>query len=230
MAGRTDVLLQHGWAGSAAHWSAWCEQAPPGFACECLDRGYFGGRVDWSDRGARDAPPIAVAHSVGLHLLPGAALRGARLLVVAGGFRCFHGDDPAAAHRSQRRVRRMLEQLRREPEAVLRRFYAECSLPEKTLVRAPADPDPALLQQDLRLLDRSALDPAAVAALPAVLLLHGDADRVVPVERALELNRLLPNSRLTVIAGAGHALHITHITECWQAIRKAWYGMPERHR
>ena len=225
MTGKTEVLLQPGWAWSAVHWSAWREQAPPGFACACLDRGYFGRPVAWSDRGSAATPPVAIAHSLGLHLLPDAVLRGARLLVVAGGFRCFHGDDSALERRSRRRVRRTLEQLPREPEAVLRRFYAECSFPEKNLIRPPADPEPAVLQQDLQRLDRGALDPALLAVLPAVLLLHGDADRVVPVERARELNRLLPNSALKVISGAGHALPITHVTECWQAIQRAWHGI-----
>jgi 3-oxoadipate enol-lactonase len=37
-----------------------------------------------------------------------------------------------------------------------------------------------------------------------VLLICGDADKITPLEKSLELNRLLPDSRLLVIPGAGH--------------------------
>lgn len=227
MTGKVEVLLQHGWAWSSAHWSDWCRLAPEGFAFLSLDRGYFGGPLEWSAAGDRAAPAIAVAHSLGLHLLPGDILRDVRLLVVAGGFRGFHGEDAVAASRSRRRVRSMLQRLLHDPEEVLRRFYAECSFPEESLLQVPDELDAGALRRDLQLLDESELDLAVLASLPSVLLLHGAADRVVPVERARALHRQLPESALRVVDGAGHALPVTHVTECWQAIEQAWNGISQ---
>lgn len=42
-----------------------------------------------------------------------------------------------------------------------------------------------------------------------VLILHGEADRIVPVESAYWLARRLPNARLTVLPGAGHVPTMT---------------------
>ncbi|MBW7960487.1 alpha/beta hydrolase [Patescibacteria group bacterium] len=36
------------------------------------------------------------------------------------------------------------------------------------------------------------------------LIVHGDADKDVPVEQSIKLSRLIPNCRLTIIKGAGH--------------------------
>ena len=38
------------------------------------------------------------------------------------------------------------------------------------------------------------------------LLLHGGADPIIPVRAAASLQRLIPNSRMIVIEGAGHFL------------------------
>jgi pimeloyl-ACP methyl ester carboxylesterase len=46
-------------------------------------------------------------------------------------------------------------------------------------------------------------------ALP-ILVLHGDDDRLVPVEVGRELARLAPDARLVVVPGGSHMLPITH--------------------
>ena len=40
-----------------------------------------------------------------------------------------------------------------------------------------------------------------------VLIIHGRQDRMVPVARAEELRRALPNARLQILEGAGHQVH-----------------------
>jgi pimeloyl-ACP methyl ester carboxylesterase len=51
-------------------------------------------------------------------------------------------------------------------------------------------------------------DPAGLAL--AVLVVHGDDDRLVPVEVGRELARRAPNARLVLVPGGGHMLPITH--------------------
>jgi pimeloyl-ACP methyl ester carboxylesterase len=52
-------------------------------------------------------------------------------------------------------------------------------------------------------------DGAAVEAISArTLVLHGDADRVVPVDNAHELARRIPNAALVVLPGRGHVANL----------------------
>lgn len=44
----------------------------------------------------------------------------------------------------------------------------------------------------------------------STLILHGEADNIVPVEEARQLSELLPNAKLSVLAGAGHIPTMTH--------------------
>ena len=81
------------------------------------------------------------------------------------------------------------------------------------------------MRRDLQLLQESVLELAAIPAATRVLILHGRRDRVVPVERAEELSALLPNSALTIVAEAGHALPLTHPRACWEHVERAWRGM-----
>lgn len=50
------------------------------------------------------------------------------------------------------------------------------------------------------------------------LILHGEADAIVPVEEARRLAAALPNARLSTIAGAGHVPTMTHPQEIADAI------------
>ena len=53
----------------------------------------------------------------------------------------------------------------------------------------------------------SRTSPVERIAAPT-LVVHGDADRVVPYENGVELARRLPNARFETFAGAGHLLFI----------------------
>ncbi|SEG95278.1 2-hydroxymuconate-semialdehyde hydrolase [Actinacidiphila yanglinensis] len=100
-----------------------------------------------------------------------------------------------------------------------------------TLARLVADESahPALLDELARIRLRQALRPGAEQAFrsmfaPAdpggpppvdpsgiagpVLALHGERDRVSPVEVSERLVRALPDARLAVVAGAGHWIHV----------------------
>lgn len=61
----------------------------------------------------------------------------------------------------------------------------------------------ALAQQARAIAAFSSRDRVAGLAVPT-LVVHGDADRVVPLARGEELMALVPGSRLVVLEGAGH--------------------------
>jgi pimeloyl-ACP methyl ester carboxylesterase len=50
------------------------------------------------------------------------------------------------------------------------------------------------------------------------LILHGEADRVVPVEDAQWLAKTLPNAKLRILSGAGHVPTLTRPVEIAEAI------------
>ena len=213
-----DVVAQHGWGFGAWCWDRWRAVLPADFVLHCPDRGYFGPAVAVAAR-----PRIVLAHSLGLHLLSPQLWVTAELIVVISGFRSFHSPCDRQARRSRRTVEQMLARLEREPAALLADFYARCGAPSDNRWSGAIDADS--LRRDLQLLQESVLELAAIPAAAQVLILHGNRDRVVPVERAEELRELLPNSALAIVAEAGHALPLTHARACWERVERAWRGM-----
>lgn len=99
------------------------------------------------------------------------------------------------------------------------------SLPRPLLARALTHglygrrPVAARIREDRRTLRRARLSPAGCRAQQhaiatarteprriqaPTLVLHGDADRIVPLERAAALAAAVPDGRLVVLPGAGH--------------------------
>ncbi len=62
-------------------------------------------------------------------------------------------------------------------------------------------------------------DAVARIKVPA-LVIHGDADAAIPLERAQVLAERLPDAELVVIAGAGHASNLTHPAPVNVAIKR----------
>ncbi len=218
-----EMVLQHGWAWKAECWSPWREVVTQTARLSLLDRGYFKRPVQVD--AAR--PQILVAHSLGLHLLPPHLFYRTELLVVMGGFLAFHAEAGSAARRSRQLVERMLQRLRHEPEALLGDFYTRCFSPAPCGLEVPDVLDTGLLRRDLEMLHTDKLDLQLMESIPRILFLHGDADRVVPPQRGMELHRRLPRSSLCILENAGHALPMTHAPECWQAIEREWSEIRE---
>ena len=217
MAG-VDVVAQHGWGFGAWCWDCWRDVLPAGFELHCPDRGYFDPAVVVAAQ-----PRIVLAHSLGLHLLSPQLCAAAELIVVISGFHSFHSSCARQARRSRRTVEQMLVRLEREPAALLTDFYARCDAPPDS--RWPGAIDVGSLRRDLQLLQESVLELTVIPAAAQVLILHGSRDRVVPVERAEELNELLSNSEIAIVAEAGHALPLTHARACWERVERVWRGM-----
>jgi pimeloyl-ACP methyl ester carboxylesterase len=64
----------------------------------------------------------------------------------------------------------------------------------------------AIVRQDQAVKQHNLCDQLMKIRQP-VLILHGRRDRMVPVSRAEELQRGLPNARLRILEGAGHQVH-----------------------
>lgn len=74
------------------------------------------------------------------------------------------------------------------------------------------------LANGLKLLRQLDLRQLALPATLPITLIHGDADAVVPLAAATSLQRQL-NGRLVQIAGASHALPLTHAVEVYAAMK-----------
>jgi pimeloyl-ACP methyl ester carboxylesterase len=71
-----------------------------------------------------------------------------------------------------------------------------------------------------RWVDALTLSEAELAAIDVpVLLIHGAEDRIVPLEHAVALVRALPDARLHVFGGAGHATPLERIHEFNDLVR-----------
>ncbi len=81
---------------------------------------------------------------------------------------------------------------------------------EKVGVRLLADPDRFIANaEDLVFMEQGVemLAPRIRRVTAPVLIMHGDADRIVPAEQSRRLHELIPGSRLLVLPGIGHMIH-----------------------
>lgn len=114
--------------------------------------------------------------------------------------------------------------------ACLRRFLTLQSLGEKTARRSllsrletacvphpEGRPLPALAD-GLKILSGSDLRPRLATIGQPVHLIHGDGDTLMPLAAARWLAAALPNARLSVLEGCGHALPLSHPVELAQLI------------
>jgi pimeloyl-[acyl-carrier protein] methyl ester esterase len=199
---RPLLLFLHGWAFDRTLWDKLCEQLPD-FACIRWDRGYFGPPVEPSV-----APPlIAVGHSLGALLLA-QCLPADTPLVVINGFDRFTGPNGVAA--------RVLDHMRRRfaamPDVVLNEFRSRCGAPP-----APEFMDKHRLGGDLTLLATERAAPAP----RRVLVLHGDADPILPP--ALR-DSVFPSAKRATLPQGGHLLPSTHAAWCADNIRSFVWG------
>ncbi|HEY9712628.1 MAG TPA: alpha/beta hydrolase [Chroococcales cyanobacterium] len=237
---RVELLLQHGWSYDALVWRAvtdllvhCCNQQNLTCTVQVPDRGYFGAsaalchasRINETTTGNLpvDTLKIVMTHSFGLHLVDREYLSTADLVIIVSGFRSIH--DGASPARSRKTIDRMRRGLEAAPHREIAGFHARCGAgkDEQTGLwqaglessnAALAAIDEELLAADLELLDVSLFDPAAIGSKARVSIISGSADAIVPPAYIRSLHETLPQSSLIEIAGAGHALPITHAETC----------------
>ncbi len=104
--------------------------------------------------------------------------------------------------------------LRLQPALALRRFRGLCLAPEggrEELRCLENDIDggggvaDAALRSGLQWLRETDLRDSLAGLTMPVTVIHGEQDRVAPAASARQLRHLLPNARLQILRGAGHA-------------------------
>lgn len=189
-----ELIFQHGWSFDNTCWNSW----EANLLNRALDPKFAGEpwRTPFSAR-------IAVAHSLGLHLLPHEFFN-ADLIVLISSFLHFHPTEERARRLSKRLVERMLKKLDTEPNSVLEEFHKNCGL-----VPTPPvcdEPDVEQLKNDLRLLDTCNFNITLVPSNARILLLHGSDDSVVAIEKSRQMKEIFKNSTLIEIPNQGHGL------------------------
>lgn len=214
-----EAIAFHGWAFNSTVWRAWERLfAGAGVVLKAFDRGYYGNPCAplLSDN---TTGRIVIAHSYGLHLCPPEIRRTADALIVFGGFSSFHPDREPARRRSAHLYDAMCAQFAHAPVKVLDAFFARCGCPESARRDITGEMDTDLLHRDLLDLGRSFIDLKGNPGNPAVLVLHGSEDRIVPVEKGRELaSQIGTRVSYCELTTAGHALPFTHSDECWHHI------------
>ena len=199
-------LLQHGWGFDRSFWHEWATQFPGQLA----DRGYFGSPMALQDNKCE----YIVAHSLGLHLLPESVFSQAKVLILISSFASFHEADPKSQTRTA--LNQMLFAMDKFPKFVLEKFYELCGCSQTVNNQLNIE----LLKQDLELLNQVSFPLHLLKSIPKILLIHGKEDRIVSPKKSIDLHERLPNSRLELIPGAGHAVPLTHVSEVISLIQK----------
>ncbi len=116
---------------------------------------------------------------------------------------CATDAYPCGTH--EKILKRMILQLKRNPEAVLQEFYKNVHYPHPAL---KTDPDCSLeeLVAGLEYLLAADVRKKVLPIEIPVLILHGSQDRIIPPAAAEWLHAHLPTSRLHLFEHHGHAL------------------------
>lgn len=134
---------------------------------------------------------------------------------------CAAEDYPCGT--PEKVLRRMIIQLKRDPETVLNEFFQNVHFPfresrQAIVMRQAAPAGLSDLVSGLEyLLDCDVRDKVSDISIP-VLLLHGAKDRIIPSPASEWLNAHLPDSRLKLIENAGHALPAHHFNTVMKEI------------
>jgi pimeloyl-[acyl-carrier protein] methyl ester esterase len=234
------LLLLHGWSRSSADFAALAARLSTRHRMLRLDlRGHGGsapGPFTLTDLAGdvaalaetldlRDALLVgwSLGGQVALAALPLLGARVGRLALVGATPRFTEGDGwphglPA------RLVAGLAARLQRQPERTLARFLDDCFAPGEldpaTLAAlaapggaTPAGPELACALAGLDLLASTDLRAALPAVTRPVLLLHGEADVIVPVSAARTAAALLPAARLVTFPATGHAPFLSREAE-----------------
>jgi pimeloyl-ACP methyl ester carboxylesterase len=105
----------------------------------------------------------------------------------------------------ERVLKRMILQLKRNPEAVLDAFFKNVHFPHPAPKTNPGCPHDELVKGLEYLLASDVREKVPTLGIP-VLLLHGAEDRIIPASASEWLHTHLPDSRLMVFKNSGHAL------------------------
>lgn len=233
-----QFVLQHGWGFAHRDWQAWKDvltERFEHFSTFTPDRGYFSNRTHsgflephdtcWSrSKASEKVKTIIVAHSFGLHLLPGSFFADADLLVLIGCFLHFHPEDLQAERLSKRLIERMMKKLDNKAGEVINDFCLNCGVRHQPSAEETNSLDLSRLKQDLQLLNTNHFDKSKIRPGTPALILHGQDDSIVSPRKSEELHACLPDSKLIIFPKQGHALPFEEPRICIDAIRQHLEG------
>lgn len=133
---------------------------------------------------------------------------------------CASGNYPCGTH--EKILKRMILQLKRNPDAVLEEFFKNVHFPQRQSRRGIQIQSQRGENEDLvgglgYLLTSDVRERISSIEIP-VLLLHGAEDRIIPPSAAEWLQDHLPNSRLRMYEKGGHALPAHHFASVMDEI------------
>jgi pimeloyl-[acyl-carrier protein] methyl ester esterase len=144
----------------------------------------------------------------------------------------FCTDEGYPCGTPEKMLRRMIKQLKRDPETVLDEFFRNVHFPfresrQATAIRRNSPPDLDHLVAGLEyLLDSDIREKVPAIEIP-VLLLHGADDRIIPSTASEWLYANLPDSTLRLIENDGHALPAHHFAAVMKEIREFLFHRPQ---
>ncbi len=234
----TRAVLLHGWGMSAGVWSELharlhrdvCTPDLPGYRAANVLAPYTLDAV--VDRLARDADETVdvVGWSLGaLIAMHWAAVRPrqVRRLVLLGATPRFVATDDWAHGVTPAMLRIFNAELKRAPDALMRRF---CALQAQG--EAEADERAAMLYalrghasaqtlcDSLALLGGSDLRGELSTFAQPTLILHGQRDAIIPVDAARWMATRMPHPQLRIFDDCGHALPVFRAAACAQWIER----------
>lgn len=207
-----EILAFHGWGLDRSVWQWLNQELDESIRFTCADRGYFGHPrdVDWSDSGI---PKILIAHSYGLHWSPSKLIQGADHLILLSSFMRFHPEKKVKGQTSKRVMDMLFESIQKKPKKALAIFYQTAYLPSGTRRFEPdfREINTRLLLNDLAELDKSNYPLKHLFESESIHIIHGEADQVINIEMARQMNRqLVPSNKMVEVKEGGHMLQDTH--------------------
>ena len=142
-----------------------------------------------------------------------------RALALLGATPRFTEGDGWPHGQPARAVEGLALRVRRQPGRALARFLDDCLAPGEAealgaarleALRAAAPPDPAAALAGLDVLATADLRAGLGALSLPALVIHGEADAIVPLAAGRALAAALPSARLATLPGAGHAPFLAH--------------------
>ncbi|MDX2471342.1 MAG: alpha/beta hydrolase [SAR324 cluster bacterium] len=188
---KNNLIFVHGWALGEDFFKPLMQ------LCESStlnNRGYF-------EPAQTEKIPVGatvITHSMGLHFLGEEDFKNIKNLIICGGFLNFHQGPTVKA------VRRMITKMTSSPNVVVTDFYKGLSFPEPPTLKPPEIKNKDLLKSDLMFLNKSTFDIKNLDSVENILILQGDSDMVVPMEKAHELAAAQPRAKLIIQPDWGH--------------------------
>lgn len=212
-----EILAYHGWGFDGSFWDKMKENLPESFTFKAANRGYFG--KEYLPTFSENADQkILFTHSFGTHWVNEELVRQADYLVLFSAFDQFIAGHSDQEKRERKILQRMITQFNRDPDEVLRNFYAGCFHPFEYTFSVPLEMNEQLMSNDLELLKDCSLDWSSIPT--NVIGICGAEDQIVPYQRTNAFFDQLRVNSVKVIENSGHALPITNSSDCWSFLNR----------